>query len=251
MKNKFFLILGNCLLSLSSFAQTQYDYYEGRNAYGGLNNAINGLAIILITIIAFIVLIVIAKIYGTIKDFFNDNPTNNTYNQNKTENIGNQFTVQIKKEVEDVSDKNEELIKPIEYHHVVITIEGNSIVGNLTEKDGNKSTWWYYYGITRITYNLDIDITYKIGSPIYRKGSCAPESHINYEDLEFDTLQPVKRILRLFIAGEFEPSKLQLMRIEEVDNLYDDFIIFYDGEGLKQIQITHDEALEIILNQQT
>ena len=248
MKNKFLLFLCNCVLSLSSFAQTQYDYYEGRNAYGGLNNAINGLTIIILLIIAFFALIVIAKIYVSIKIFFNGSPTNNTSIQNESVNTDNQSTFQIEKEAVDDSDKEEELIKPIEYHYVVITIEGNSIFGNLTEKDGKKSGWWYYYGITRITYNLDIDITYKIGLPIIRKGSCVPDSHINYEDLEFDTLKPVKRVLRLFIAGEFEPSKLQLMKIEEVDNLYDDFIIFYDGEGLKQLEIKHDEALEIISN---
>ena len=234
------------MINLSSYAQTQYDYYEGRNTYGGLNTAINGLAIIFIIILAILVLCVIAKIYVTIHDFFNDSQTNDNSNDNKSGNNSIQLTTQIKKKNEDNLKDEEQFNIQIDYHYEIITIEGNRIYGEYFLKDGTKSSDSFYYGISRIIHNLESDITDKIGLPVQKRcGSCYKGDHINYEDLEFETLLPEKNIIMLFIAGEFVPSKLQLMKIEEIDNLYSDFAIFYDGEAQKQVKLKVDEALEI------
>ena len=250
MGKKCLLFLCIYVFTISSYAQTQYDYYEGGNEYGGLNNAINGLKIIIIILLAFIVLFVIAKIYLTIHDIFHNSQTNNTSYEKNPGNKSNLPASQIEKENKESSNNEEQINNHIDYHHEVITIEGNTLYGDYYRKNGKKSSCLFYYGITRIIHNLESDITNKIGLPIIQKcGCCYDGDHINYEDLNFETLQPVKKNLRLFIAGEFDPSKLQLMKIEGIDNLYDEFVIIYDGEGQKQIDISHDEALEIISKQ--
>jgi hypothetical protein len=45
-------------------AQTQYDYYEGRDAYGGVDTAITGIKIVGIIVLVVVVILAIAAIYG-------------------------------------------------------------------------------------------------------------------------------------------------------------------------------------------
>jgi len=45
-------------------AQSQYDYYEGSNSYGGINTAITGFKIFGIIILIIVVILVVGTIYG-------------------------------------------------------------------------------------------------------------------------------------------------------------------------------------------
>ena len=130
---------------------------------------------------------------------------------------------------------------------IVITIEGKTVEADVTLEDGSKKMEWFWYEIGTITYNLKQNITHSIGDDIVKpagsvwKGLC-----VKKEDVDLQTIEEFKKNNELRIKGEFDPKKLQMLRIEGL-GLYDTFMYYYDGEGVKQ-GIIPDKEAEIIAN---
>lgn len=228
-------------MSLWSFAQTQYDYYEGKDAYGGVDTAIKGLKIVGIILLAIAVIVIVGGLWAKVMDFIN--PPKNNPSQNKP----TQTTINPKKELQTIELEN----KPIENKRaVVITIIGKYIEVDVTKEDGSKTKEWFWYKIKSIILNLSQDITHEIGEDVVK-----PISHlvykgctINNDDINPQTIEDYKYSNRLLtIHGIFDPNKLQLVRVEGFD-LYDTFMYYYDGDCLKQLLISEKEADTIVQN---
>ena len=59
------------LTTVRLLAQTQYDYYEGRDAYGGVDTAINGLKVFGIIVLVVIAVVIVGGIWAKTMDLFN------------------------------------------------------------------------------------------------------------------------------------------------------------------------------------
>lgn len=130
---------------------------------------------------------------------------------------------------------------------VVITIEGKTVEADVTMEDGSKKMEWFWYDIGTITYNLRQDITHSLGDNIVKPaGSVWMGLCVKKGDVNLQTIEEFKKHNKLRIRGEFYPKKLQMLRIEGV-GLYDTFMYYYDGEGVKQ-NIIPDKEAEIIAN---
>lgn len=227
-------------MSLWSFAQTQYDYYEGKDAYGGVDTAIKGLKIFGIVILVIAVIVIVGGLWAKVMDFIN--PPKNNPSQNKP----TQTTIKPQKEIK----TNELENKPIEKkREVVITIIGKYIEVDVTKEDGSKTKEWFWIKIKSIILNLSQDITHEIGEDVIK-----PISHlvykgrtINNDDIKSQTIKDYKYSNQLTIQGIFDPNKLQLVRVEGF-NLYDTFMYYYDGDCLKQYVISEKEADTIVQN---
>ena len=230
------LFVVSMFLALWSFAQTQYDYYEGKDAYGGVDTAIKGLKIIGIIILVVAIIVIVGGIWAKTMDFFN--PPKKGQSQTKP------IQDAIKQKNESSIDKmGNAPIAPKQ--EVVITIEGKTIMADVTMIDGSKTTEWYWYEIDSIIYNLTQDITYIIGDEIVKPaGSTHRGSHINKEDVKLQTIESFKCSNLIRIHGAFDPKKLQLIRIDGL-GIYDRWVYYYDGEGQMQ-SIVSDKEAEII-----
>lgn len=69
MKRLFTLVIF-LLTTLRLLAQTQYDYYEGRDVYGGVDTAISGLKILGIIILAILAIVIVGIIWAKTMDLF-------------------------------------------------------------------------------------------------------------------------------------------------------------------------------------
>lgn len=226
------------LTTVQLLAQTQYDYYEGENSYGGVDNAISGLKILGIIILVILAIVIVGIIWAKTMDLFKP-PKEKEPSKHPVKDFG-KFQ-DAPQNMEDVAVSDE----PIK--DVVITIEGKTVDADVTLEDGSKKMQWFWYEIGTITYNLKQNITHSIGDDIVKpagsvwKGSC-----VKKEDVNLQTIEEFKKHNELRIKGEFDPKKLQMLRIEGL-GLYDTFMYYYDGEGVKQGIITDKEA-EIIAN---
>ena len=61
---RFCVLIIFLLTTVRLLAQTQYDYYEGRDAYGGVDTDITGIKIVGIIVLVVVVILAIAAIYG-------------------------------------------------------------------------------------------------------------------------------------------------------------------------------------------
>lgn len=234
------LLVVTTFMSLLSLAQTQYDYYEGKDAYGGVDTAIKGLKIFGIILLVIAVIVIVGGLWAKIMDFIN--PPKNNPSQNKPI----QTTIKLQKEPK----TNELENKPIEKEReVVITIIGKYIEVDVTKEDGSKTKEWFWYKIKSIILNLSQDITHEIGEDVVK-----PISHLVYkgctisnDDIKIQTIEDYKYSNQLTIHGFFDPNKLQLVRVEGFD-LYDTFMYYYDGDCLKQLLISEKEADTIVQN---
>lgn len=112
------------LTTVQLFAQTQYDYYEGRDAYGGVDTAITGFKIIGIIVLIVFVIFIIAAIYGFFAGWFKKEE--NTNNGVQKRNIGNTT-------VNNIQDEKQRVVIPQEEKADVKQINKNLIQGNAIE----------------------------------------------------------------------------------------------------------------------
>lgn len=243
MKKKFLLVILLLVLHVIAFAQTQYDYYEGKDAYGGVDTAITGIKIFGIIVLALVVVLVIAAIYGYFAGWFKKEkkPLEFAHPDKTTQKPNLNSTKDISPNV----DENKHSLK--EKHSEIITIVGNVIEGNLTQKDGSKRNEWYWYDISSIKHNLKNDITRVLGCPISCEGSSwYLADHLDENDLLTDTMRPYTAHMELRITEAFDPSKLHLAKITGFDKLYDGTIIYYNGEAQMQRVIEEKDAVALL-----
>ncbi len=231
------------LTTVRLLAQTQYDYYEGRDAYGGVDTAITGIKIIGIIVLVVVVILAIAAIYGYFAGWFK--------NEQKTHDDST-LIIQSPKlkhnnDKEPPTNEIEESCVPEKVHSEIITIDGSIIEGNLTQKDGSKRNEWYWYNILSIKHNLNDEIIHEIGTPISRKGSSwYLADYLDENDLLLDTVRPAKMHMELEITTSFSPDKLQLMVIDGFNNLYDWQIWFYEGVARRQEVVDEKRVKEVL-----
>lgn len=237
------IIIVFLLSTVQLLAQTQYDYYEGNDAYGGIDTAITGFKVIGIIVLIIAAILVIAAVYGLFAGWFKKEDDIQTDVQPTILSQKTNLDFEKESRTNNVRESN----VPIEKHSEIITIEGNIIEGNLTQKDGSKKNEWYWYDIVSIKHNLTNDITHKIGMPVIRKGSSwYLADHLDKSDLLYNTLRPTTFHLELKVCAFFDPAKLQLMRIDGFNNLYDWTIWYYDGEAQRQDVVDEKRVIEVL-----
>lgn len=221
------------LTAVQLLAQTQYDYYEGKDAYGGVDTAISGLKILGIIVLAIVAIVIVGGLWAKTMDLFKS-PKENELSNNPVGSTGN---------LQDAPQNMEGYAEPVEpTKDVVITIEGKTVVADVTMEDGSKKMEWFWYEIGTITYNLKQNITYNIGDEIVKPaGSTYKGLYVNKEDVKIQTIEKYKQHNQLRIRGSFNPKKLQMLRIEGL-GLYDKIVYYYDGEGVMQSIIPEKDA---------
>lgn len=229
------LFVAFLFLTLWSFAQTQYDYYEGKDAYGGVDTAIKGLKILGIIILVVAVIVIVGGIWAKFMDFIN--PPKHT----SAPNI-------IKPKIEPQTHTTKEApIIPKRY--VALTFIGKTIEADVTMKDGSKKTDCFWYDIDWITlYNHNVNYMFNLGNEIVKPaGSIQDGSCVNREDVKTQTIKSFICNYRLEIKGKFDPKKLQLIRIDGF-GFFDRWVYYYNGEAQKQSIISDSEAETIVAN---
>lgn len=226
------------LTTVQLFAQTQYDYYEGRDAYGGVDTAINGLKVFGIIVLVVIAVVIVGGIWAKTMDFFKqpkDSPPQHDFPHKDTK-TKEQHLRAINKAVSEAPE-----------HYVVITIEGKIVEADVTRTDGTREREWFWCEIDSIMVNLKYNVTLTIGNDIVKPaGSTYRGMCVEKDDIRYQTIENFKKHNQLKIRGTFNPKKLQLLRVDGY-NLYDEFVYYYDGKAVKQSIITDKEA-ETIAN---
>lgn len=226
------------LTTIQLLAQTQYDYYEGEDAYGGVDTAISGLKILGIIILVILVIVIVGIIWAKTMDVFKSSKEKEPMDKPLGADDKTQDTTQ---NMED----DAKLVEPI--RDIVITIDGKTVEADVTMEDGSKKMEWFWYEIGTITYNFIQDITHSTGDDIVKPaGSVWRGLCVKKEDVNLQTIEKFKKHNELRIRGEFNPKKLQMLRVEGL-GLYDTFMYYYDGEGVKQ-SIIPDKEAEVIAN---
>lgn len=239
---RFLLSVASLFMTLWSFAQTQYDYYEGKDAYGGVDTAIRGLKFFGIIILVVAVIVIVGGLWAKFMDFINppkQSPSQNKPSQNAVKPNNDSKPVESEKTI----------IEP--EREVIITIDGKIVEAYVTLLDGSKTkrTETFWYEINSITYNLTQDITYLRGDDeVQPAGSVYKGSHINREDVMLDTIEEYHRNNLLIIRGKFDPKKLQMIRIDGFE-FYDSWVYVYDGESqMQRGGYSDEEAVTIAQN---
>lgn len=224
------------LIAVPLLAQTQYDYYEGSDAYGGVDNAISGLKIIGIIVLVIVAIVIVGGLWAKAMDLFKS-PKENEPSNNPVGSTGK--LQDVPQNMEDVAEQ----IEPIK--DVVITIEGKTVEADVTMEDDSKKMEWFWYEINSIVYNHSKDITYKQGNEIVKPaGSLQGGVCVKREDVKRETQTSFRCNNRLKIRGEFDSKKLQFIRIDGL-GIYDKVVYFYDGEAQMQSIISDKDASEI------
>ncbi len=238
MKKKCVLVILFMVLHIIALAQTQYDYYEGKDAYGGVDTAIDGLKIFGIIVLVAISVVIVGGIWAKTMDLFKhpkDTPPQQVF-PHKDAKTKEQHPRAINKTVSEDPE-----------HYVVITIEGKIVEADVTRTDGTKTREWFWCEIDSIMVNLKYNVTLTIGNDIVKPaGSTYRGICVEKDDIRYQTIENFKKHNQLKIRGTFNPKKLQLLRVDGY-NLYDEFMYYYDGEAVKQSIITDKEA-ETIAN---
>ncbi len=206
------ILISFLLTAVQLFAQTQYDYYEGKDAYGGVDTAITGLKIIGIIVLAVVVILAIAAIYGYFAGWFshNDNrdiPTN-------TNHIP-------KKDSKSVNDIYSKLLD-------VVIVTGKTIEAFYTCTDGSKIKSKYWYEIESIKYNYNLDV--KESSVDTHISLCEYHGNSIEEcDVILDSVARVTIKYWIVKQDNFEPGYLHFREIRPCKvRLYDFKKIDYD-----------------------
>ena len=219
------------LTTVQLLAQTQYDYYEGRDAYGGVDTAISGLKILGIIILAILAIVIVGIIWAKTMDLFKTSPKMSQRDTDKLQGSS--------KNMEDVVGQ----VEPIK--DVVITISGIIVNADVTMEDGTKKMEFFWYEIGTVTYNLGQDITHCIGDEIVKPaGSVYKGLYVKKEDVNRESMSRFKCDNHLRVRGKFTPQKLRFIRIEGL-GIYDRWVYYYDGEAQMQGIISEKEAKEM------
>ena len=213
------------VLHVIAFAQTQYDYYEGENVYGGVDTAITGMKIIGIIVLVVVVILAIAAIYGYFAGWFghSDNcemPTNTTLSP-KTGS----------KSVDDIYSK---LLD-------VVIVTGKTIEAYYTCNDGSKNKSTYWYEIESIKYNDNIDV--KESSVDTHISLCEYNGNsIEESDVILESITRVTIKYWIVKQDDFEPGYLHFRELRPCKvRLYDLKKLDYDGMYFVQ---NHNVAIE-------
>jgi hypothetical protein len=233
---RLFVLVFFLLTTLQLLAQTQYDYYDDKNVYGGVDSAIGGLTILGIIILVIVAIVIIGGMWAKTMDFFKPPQKNKPLNtQEKT--VVNSLKSSEKKE--DISRPKEQM------RTVVITIAGKIIEAEVTMNDNSKKTEWFWYEINNVYYDFTENITFSKGDDIVKPaGSVQGGKQVNREDVRIETKTIFKCYNSLRINGKFDPRKLQFVRIDGL-GIYDRWVYYYDGEAHMQSIISEKEAVEI------
>ena len=235
MKRLYILMLF-LFTTVQLLAQTQYDYYEGDETYGGVDTAISGLKIIGIIVLVIAAIVIVGGLWAKTMDLFKspkeNGPSNNLVGGTGKHQDAPQNMEDVAEQIETIKD-------------VVITIEGKTVEADVTMEDGSKKMEWFWYGIDSIIYNHSEDITYKQGNEIVKPaGSLQGGVCVKKEDVKRETQTSFRCNTRLKIRGEFDSKKLQFIRIDGL-GIYDKVVYYYDGEAQMQSIISDKEAFEI------
>ena len=228
------------LKTLCSFAQTQYDYYDGKNSYGGVDTAISGLKIFGVIILVVVGIIIIGVIWVKLMDFIN--PPKQSTQQNSPVQKANKLTLETKQ-----NGVKKETVEQERY--VVLTFIGNTFDADVTMEDGSKETVRFWGNIDWITfYNQNRNFIFDIGNEIVKPAGSVPNGRcVKFEDIMMKTLKGYMCNYCLKIKGEFNPKKIQLIRVDGF-GFFDKQIYYYDGEAIMQKEISDEEAEAIIAN---
>lgn len=219
---RFCVLIIFLLTTVRLLAQTQYDYYEGRDAYGGVDTAITGIKIVGIIVLVVVVILAIAAIYGYFAGWLNHEDT--------TSSQGESIVTNSNESINAIQIGNNGLPKPQKPVDKV-TVYGKSIDAYYTCTDGSKYKGTYWYKLESIKYH-GIEIMDKIGTP-----HNIPLSYIEHfgteikeEDVLFDSIKSTNKEYWLYFEGndDFEPNLLKLRGVRGT-KLIDMFRIHYDG----------------------
>lgn len=222
MKKKCLLVILFLVLHVMAFAQTQYDYYEGKDAYGGVDTAITGIKIIGIIVLVIVIILAIAAIYGYFAGWFKHEDTPRSQGENIVANSNeSKNTIQIG------NNGFPKPGKPVDK----VTIYGKSIEAYYTCTDGSKYKSTYWYKIESVKYH-EIEIIDRMGIPHNLPLSyiehCGME--IKEEDILFDSIKTNSKEYWLYFEGndEFDPCQLRFRGVRKTE-LIDMLRIHYNG----------------------
>lgn len=233
---RFCVLIIFLLTTVRLLAQTQYDYYEGRDAYGGVDAAISGLKILGIIVLVIVAIVIVGGIWAKTMDLFK--PPKETEPHNKpTTAVDMPQIIPSKKQA--IAEEREP------ERDVVITIAGKTIEVDVTLNDGSKKPELFWYEINGIYYDFTKEITFDRGDDIVNPaGSAHGECCVRKEDVKNETITIYKCYNSLKIRGEFNPRKLHFVRIDGL-GIYDKSIFYYDGEVQRQKMISEKIAIAI------
>lgn len=113
-----------------------------------------------------------------------------------------------------------------EQKEVIITISGETMEAVVTLKDGTKTTDLFWSRIEYVLYNLTQDITNDLGAEVVKPaGLVMNGDYVTEEDLISESIKHRKCCNLLRIYGDFDPQKLQFIRVKGVP-LYDSWVYF-------------------------
>lgn len=222
---RFLLSVTSLFMTLWSFAQTQYDYYEGKDAYGGVDTAIRGLKFFGIIILVVAIIVIVGGLWAKFMDFINppkQSPSQNKPSQNAVRQNNTPKTV----------ESEQTIIEP--KRKVIITIDGTIIEAHVTLRNAPiaKTTETFWCALNTIKYNLTQDITHLLGDDIVTS-STYQGSHVKIEviikDVMPDTIKKYHCNTILNVRGKFDPKKLQFVCIAGW-GVYDTWGCVYDGK---------------------
>lgn len=230
MKNKILLIINKrillglamFILSLLSYAQSQYDYYDDDAVAGGADRALNGILIIIAIVFAIVVIAFIGN--GIFKVYYWFNPEADS--QKKKDEIQKE----IKKEHDNLD--NSQLDKKEVEGQFIQVINNNLDKQQTIEKDG---------------YVLSSD------GDILLEGNNSEECHIPYgvkviRGSAFNNCTKIKNLYIPDSVEEIEENSFEYLNIESVHipksiKKMGDFLFFY-CQNLKKVYI--DDGLKLI-----
>ena len=217
------LFVVTSFMSLWSFAQTQYDYYEGKDAYGGVDTAIHGLKIFGIILLVIAVIVIVGIVWAKTTDFFKPH-----------QEIQPQPSP-VKKPVETTPKTTEEFYRQL---YDEITITGKSIEVYVTRKDGKKFKEKFWHEIESIRYNQQQEIKNYIRFPfVGYPNDCFPGGdHIDDDDIIYGSIKNETINYWMEKQIDFDPFKVQLTEMMGMKNfeLYFMFTIYYGNKAMPQ-----------------
>lgn len=218
------VFIASLLIEMKAFAQTQYDYYEDKDVYGGVDTAIGGLKIFGIVVLIIVVILVLCAIYGFFAGWFKVDKKEKQINtsENKDKNIEHAIQSQFGKNGLPLPKKP----------YDAITIVGKSIDAFYTCIDGSKHKETFWYNIRSIKYH-----GYEIKDSIGHLHNIPIEYVLHHglkidsEDIINNSEKDLEQQYWLYFEGdvEFEPEKLHLRKIIDGFDLIDSFWLHYDG----------------------
>ncbi len=210
-------------MSLWSFAQTQYDYYEGKDAYGGVDTAIRGLKIFGIIFLVIAIIVIVGVIWAKTMDFFK--PHQDVQSKPSS----------VKKTIEASQKTTEDIYRKL---YDVITITGKSIEVYVTRKDGKKFKEKFWYEIENIKYNQEQEIKNYIGYPMigYPDDCFRGGDHIEDDDIIYGSIKQETINYWMEKQNGFDPFNVQLKKMMGMKNveLYFLFSIYYGNKTMPQ-----------------